>query len=140
VHITGLLETTPLCKRICPFLFFEAAPFLADNFNGGAPSSAHSGGYISWPSLDSLIFMISKAASQAISGNPDGFGMKFYGSNTAFSVRPGVPPRELFWVLSGYVFSSLIEAQRRPQYRGGFAFVSLVGFGHKKRAGHLGGR
>jgi len=56
-----------------------------------APSSTHSGCYISWPSLDLLIFMISKAASvsQAISGIPDGFGMKFYNSNTAFSYDGG---------------------------------------------------
>ena len=67
----------------------SACAFVADNFNGGAPSSTHSGGYISWPPLDLPIFMISKALSQAISGNPDGFGMKLDGSNTAFSYGGG---------------------------------------------------
>jgi len=65
------------------------AAYVADSFNGGVLSSTHSSGYISWPSLDSLIFMISTAVSQAISGSPDGFGMKFYGSNAAFSYDGG---------------------------------------------------
>jgi len=76
-------------SSVTAFLSETACAFVADNFNGGAPSSTHSGGYISWPPLGVLIFMISKAVSQAISGNPDGFGMKFYGSNTAFSYDGG---------------------------------------------------
>ena len=76
-------------SSVTAFLSETACAFVADNFNGGAPSSTHSGGYISWPPLDLLIFMISKAVSQAIRGNPDGLGMKFYGSNTAFSYGGG---------------------------------------------------
>ena len=55
-------------------------------------------------------------------------------------MRPGVAPRELLGLCQILYFSYLTEAQRRAQYRGGFAFVSWVDFGHKKRAGHLKGR
>ena len=45
-------------SSVTQFLSETACAFVTDNFNGGAPSSTHSGGYISWPSLDELVFMI----------------------------------------------------------------------------------
>ena len=51
-----------------------------------------------------------------------------------------VTPLELLGFCKNVYFSHLIEAQRHAQYRAGFAFVSCVDFGHRKRAGNLGGR
>jgi len=68
---------------------------VADHFNGDRPSTVHSGGYISWVSLDQAIYKIAQASGRASnSASPhhaEGFG-QFYCSTLA-QMTPSQPSR-----------------------------------------------
>ena len=70
---------------VTKFLDDDACALVADGFNFGRPLSTHSGGYIQWPALNQLIFLIAKAVSQATAGHAPGFGRHYFGTNTDFS-------------------------------------------------------
>ena len=88
--ITGL---APARSGVTKNLGEGACTAVADHFNGERPSTVHSGGYISWVSLDQAIYKIAQAVGHASnSASPhhaEGFGLFYFGTNDAYSTEQG---------------------------------------------------